>query len=69
MKVHPKGGDRGPDDHANGATVNADGVIAAQVSNAEMKNVNYKLQIGGRFAKVEVSGNAVQTLKVQLESR
>jgi glucosylceramidase len=51
------------------ATVNAEGMVAVQVFNTTRASVNYDLQIGSRFAQIEIPGNAVQTVTVQLEPR
>ena len=51
--------------HAS-ATVNADGVLSVQLLNTTRAAVEYKLQIGDRFAEITIPANALQTVRVQL---
>jgi len=48
------------------ATVNGDGLLSVQVLNTTKKDIQYKLQIGDRFADITIPGNSVQTVRVRV---
>lgn len=48
------------------ASVNAEGLLSAQVLNTSGHPVTYALQVGEQYARVVIAANALQTLRVQL---
>ena len=48
------------------ATVNEAGLMSVQVLNTSAAPIQYKLQIAGEFADLSITGNSVQTVRVQL---
>ena len=53
--------------HAS-ATINGDGLLTTQLLNTTKAPIHYALQIGTRYAKVEIAANSIQTVRVQLAS-
>ncbi len=51
--------------HAS-ATINGDGLLSVQLLNTTKEPVEFALQIGSRFADVDIPANAIQTVRVQL---
>ncbi len=58
--------DLGNDDFHACATVNPDGILSVQVLNTTRNPIEYKLQIGERYAPITAPANSVQTVRVQL---
>jgi glucosylceramidase len=48
------------------ATMNADRLLSVQLLNTTKNPIEYKLQIGERYAPITIEANAVQTVRVQL---
>ena len=48
------------------ATINAQGLLSVQLLNTTKQAITARLQIGDRFAEVQVPANSVQTVRVQL---
>ena len=53
--------------HAS-ATINGNGLLTTQLLNTTKAPIRYALQIGTRYAKVEIAANSIQTVRVQLAS-
>ena len=51
--------------HAS-ATINDDALLSVQLLNTTKEPIQYALQIGARYAAVEIPANAVQTVRVRL---
>ncbi len=51
--------------HAS-AAVNNDGMLSVQLLNTTKKPIRFSLQIGPRYAQVEMPANAVQTVRIRL---
>ncbi|MBT8092952.1 MAG: glycosyl hydrolase [Gammaproteobacteria bacterium] len=51
--------------HAS-ATINEDGLLSVQLLNTTKQPIEFSLQIGPRFADVDILANAIQTVRVQL---
>ena len=51
--------------HAS-ATINPDRLLTVQVLNTTKQPVVYMLQIGMQYAEIEMAGNALQTVRIQL---
>jgi glucosylceramidase len=51
--------------HASGA-VNPDGLLSVQLLNTTKEPISLALQVGDRFAEIDMPANAVQTVRVQL---
>ena len=62
--IHSEGLD--PDALHAVATINDDRLLSVQLLNTTRKPLPYRLQIGDRYAEVEIPANAVQTVRVQL---
>jgi glucosylceramidase len=58
--------DQGNDDLHCCATINKDGLLSVQVLNTTKKLMNYCLQIGEQYAKIEIPANSLQTVRIQL---
>lgn len=56
----------GSDDLHVSASINDDNLMSVQLLNTTKAPINYNLQIGSQFAKVEIKANSVQTVRVQL---
>lgn len=56
----------GEDDLHACATLNSDGFLSVQLLNTTLSPIEYKLQIGSRYAVVEIAANSVQTVRVDL---
>jgi glucosylceramidase len=48
------------------ATLNSEKILSVQILNPSKKPLDYTLQIGTRAAKVEITPNSLQTIRVQL---
>ncbi len=51
--------------HAS-ATINDDGLLSVQLLNTTKEPIQYSLQIGAQYAKVDIAANAIQTVQVAL---
>jgi glucosylceramidase len=51
--------------HAS-ATINADKLLTVQLLNTTKQSLVYMLQIGMQYAEVNITGNSVQTVRIQL---
>ena len=63
-----RGGLGGDDIHAC-ASLDDEGLLSVQVLNTTRRPLDFALQIGGQCAEVEITANALQTLRVQLNQR
>lgn len=59
-------GHLGEDDLHACATLNSDGVLSIQLLNTTTNPIDYKLQIGTRYASIKIAENSVQTVRVRL---
>jgi len=55
-----------PDDLHACATLSPAGMLSVQILNTTLEPLDYNLQIGDRFARIRITANSLQTVRVQL---